>query len=90
MHVLTSGGAASCSFNAQAVAVFAVHRNRLVTHGSIHKRPVVKHAVIVGGRICDNAHKEGDQRGIIHKGKQEGRVDREDGDGAHGGNNGGG
>lgn len=90
MHVLTSGSAASCSLSAQAAAVFAVYSNRLVTHGSIHKRAVVKHAVIVRGRICDNAHKEGHQRGIIHKGKQEGRVDREYGDGAHGGNNGGG
>lgn len=90
MPVLTSGGAASCSLSAQTVAVFAVHSNRLVTHGSIHKRVIVKHAVVVRGRICDDAHKEGDQRGIIHKGKQEGRVDREYGDGAHGGNNGGG
>lgn len=90
MHVLSSGGAASRSLSAQAVAVFAVHSNRLVTHGSVHKRVIVKHAVIVGGRICDNAHKEGDQRGIIHKGKQEGRVNGEYGDGAHGGNNSGG
>lgn len=90
MHALTSGGAASCSLTAQAVAVFAVHRNRLVTHGSIHERLVVQHAVIVGGRISDDAHEEGDQRGVVHEGKQEGRVDREYGDGAHGGNNGGG
>lgn len=87
MRSLSSGGAASCSLSAQAVAVFAVHRNRLVTQGSIHKRVIFKY---VGGRICDNAHKEGDQRGVIHDGKQEGRVDREHGDGAHGGNNGGG
>lgn len=80
---------AALSVNKYA-AVFVIHTNRLVTHGSIHKWVVVRHAVIVGGRICDNAHEEGDQRGIIHQGKQEGRVDREHGDGALGGNNGGG
>lgn len=84
-HVVASGGAASCC---RTVAVFAVHGNRLVTHCSIHKRVVIKHAAIVRGRICDNAHKEGDQRGVIHQGKQEGRVDREHGDGAQSGNNG--
>lgn len=90
MRVLASGGAASCSLGAQAVVVFAVHGNRLVTHGSVQERVIVEHAVVVGGGIGDDAHEEGDQGGVVHQGKQEGRVDREDEDGAHGGHHGGG
>lgn len=90
MRILASGGAASCSLSAQAVVVFAVHGNRLVTHGSVQERVIVEHAVVVGGRIGDDAHEDGHQGGVVHQGKQEGRVDREDEDGAHGGHHGGG
>lgn len=73
-----------------AVAVVAAHRDWLVAHGAVDMGVIIDHAVVVGGRVGNNAHEEGDQRRIIYKGKQEGRVDREEGDGARGGYNSGG
>lgn len=76
---------AALCLTAQPVAVFAILHNGLVVHGVVAVRIIIEHGVIVRGRVCDNAHEDGDQRHIIDKGKKEGRVDCEEGDGAHGG-----
>lgn len=55
----------------------------LVTHGAVVVGIIIEHGVIVGGGVCDNAHEEWSQGGVIDKGKEEGGVDREEGDGAH-------
>lgn len=97
MLPLTSGGAtclhaaALCScLAARPAALVAILHHRLVTHGAVSMGSIIKHAVVVGGRVCDDAHEEGSQRGVIDEGEYKGRIHREERDGAHGGYNSGG
>lgn len=59
---------------AHAAALLGVHGKGLVTHGAVDVRVIVGHAVVVRGGVCDDAHEEGSQRGIVDEGKQEGGV----------------
>lgn len=48
---------------------------------------VIEHVIILRGGVCDHTHEKGHKRGVVDKGKQEGRVDGEKGHGARGGYN---
>lgn len=84
---LHSAAVCCLCLRAQPVALFLILHLRLVAHGAVALRIVLKHWVVVRGRICDDSHEEGNQRGVVNEGEKEGRVDREDGDGTHRGYN---
>lgn len=45
-----------------------VHR-RLIVHGAVAVWIIVKHEVIVGHGVCNDAHEEGHKGGVVNKGK---------------------
>lgn len=52
--------------------------------GAVAMGIIIWHGVVRGG-VCDDAHEEGGQGGIVDEGEEKRGVDREGGDGAHGG-----
>lgn len=65
------------------VSVPDIVHHRLVVHGVVAVGIIIEHEVVVRRRVRDDAHEEGDQRGVIDEGEQKGGVNREKRDRAH-------